>query len=35
MDESPLTPFRRFRLDLAYGQETSKFRVHFSIGVAF
>ena len=29
---SPVGPFR---LDLAYGQDTGEFRVHFSVGFAF
>ncbi len=29
------TPIGPFRLDLAYGQETSSVRVHFSVGLAF
>ncbi len=29
------TPLGPFRLDLAYGQETQQFRVHFSVGLTF
>ncbi len=29
------TPIGPFRLDLAYGQETSSLRMHFSVGLAF
>lgn len=29
------TPIGPFRLDVAYGEETRKFRLHFSVGLAF
>jgi translocation and assembly module TamA len=29
------TPIGPFRLDLAYGEQVKKFRVHFSVGLSF
>jgi len=29
------TPIGPFRLDLAYGEETRKWRLHFSVGLSF
>jgi translocation and assembly module TamA len=29
------TPIGPFRLDVAYGEETRKVRIHFSVGLSF